>query len=280
MTFEERFKNFIDRHPYRTITADGTEWRFILDGNINGRTLVFLNGGMNMSEMWMDYIDELSDEFQILIFDYSMDKRTCEDLASGILKLFKALNIKNPILIGASFGGMLAQVIARKGNVGGLVLLATGGLDEGTIKLLKRKYFIAPLMLWYMKICNYDKLKPKMIKTGVSHAKHEPPEVQAYVESMFKVLFASYTKERDVHATGLLCNLFKVSPMVPEDFEYIRNKVLLMLPEDDFFSPRMQDNLINLMGNPKTMSIEGGHLSTVLKMQDYADTIRKFVKNM
>lgn len=53
-----------------------------------------------------------------------------------------------------------------------------------------------------------------------------------------------------------------------------------MLPEDDFFSPRMQDNLINLMGNPKTMSIEGGHLSTVLKMQDYADTIRKFVKNM
>ena len=282
MTFEERFSDFRKTHPYKSVHASGAEWRYLLTGNSDSYTLVFLNGGMNISEMWMDYIEQLADEYQLLMFDYPMEKTTCEDLASGIIELFKTLEIHKPILVGASFGGLLAEIIARKseGLVKGLVLLSTGGLDKNTIKILKRKYFLAPLMLKYMEKCNYEKLKPKMIKTGTSHAKHEPLEVQAYVRDMFSVLFASYTKEKDLHATGLLLNLFQVKPMVPEDFAYLKGKVLLMLPKQDFFTPRMQDNLIALMQEPEIIYIEGGHLGTVLKVEQYSKTIRDFTSEL
>ena len=56
------------------------------------------------------------------------------------------------------------------------MLISTGGLDANTIKSLKRQYFFAPLALWYLKHCNYEKLKPKLIRLGMSHLRGEGPE--------------------------------------------------------------------------------------------------------
>lgn len=68
-------------------------------------------------------------------------------------------------------GGMVAQIYVQKypEEIGGLILISTGGMDANTPKSLKRKYFLAPLMPWYMKRCNYEKLKPTLIKAGMSH---------------------------------------------------------------------------------------------------------------
>lgn len=59
------------------------------------------------------------------------------------------------------------------------MLISTGGLDANTIKSLKRQYFFAPLALWYLKHCNYEKLKPKLIRLGMSHLRGEGPEEAA-----------------------------------------------------------------------------------------------------
>lgn len=47
------------------------------------------------------------------------------------------------------YGGMVAQIYVQNypGEVGGLVLISTGGMDEATLKSLKKKYRLAPLML-------------------------------------------------------------------------------------------------------------------------------------
>ena len=47
------------------------------------------------------------------------------------------------------------------------MLTSTGGMDARTLKSLKKKYRLAPLLLWYMKRCNYEKLKPTLIKAGM-----------------------------------------------------------------------------------------------------------------
>ena len=81
---------------------------------------------------------------------------------------FQKLGVEDPIFVGASDGGMVAQIHTQKypNEVGGLVLISTGGMDANTLKSLNRKYRFAPLMLWYMKRCNYEKLKPKADKSG------------------------------------------------------------------------------------------------------------------
>lgn len=145
---------------------------------------------------------------------------------------------------------MVVQIYIQKypKEVGGIILISTGGMDAATLKSLKKKYFLAPLMLFYMKHCNYEKLKPKLIRAGMGHIRNESKEEIAYAQEMFETIF----KE-------------------------LEGKMLLILPDQDFFSGKMQKDLIQLMHNPTIKYVSGGHLSTVLKVEDYVQTIRGFL---
>ena len=75
-------------------------------------------------------------------------------------------------------------------------MISTGGMDAETIKSLRKKYFLAPLMLFYMKHCNYE--KPKLIKVGMGHSRNESKEELAYAKDMFETIFKDYTKEKEM----------------------------------------------------------------------------------
>ena len=148
---------------------------------------------------------------------------------------------------GTSDGGMVAQVYVQKypGETGGLVLISTGGLDANTIKSLKRQYFFAQLALWYLKHCNCEKLKPKLIRLGMSHLRGEGPEEAAYAQDMFETIFRGYRQEKD-----------------------------------DYFSEKMQRDLIRLMHEPRIAYVSGGHLTTVLQAEKFIETIRAFLPSL
>ena len=279
MLYSEKVKLFTAAHPCEEATVDGARYRYILEGNANGKTLVLLNGGMNTLEMWMDYVDGLSDDGRVLLFDYPQELRTNQELVAGMHAFFQALGVKNPIFIGASDGGMVAQIYVQKypGETGGLILISTGGMDANTLKSLKRKYFLAPLMLWYMKHCNYEKLKPALIKAGMRHIRNESAEEIAAAQDMFETIFKDYKQEKDVHISGLLADLMNQKPVTADDFAALAGKILLILPDQDFFSGKMQEDLIQLMHKPQIAYVSGGHLSTVLKTDGYIRTIRSFL---
>lgn len=93
-----------------------------------------------------------------MLFDYPRELRTNQALVVRMHAFFAKLGIASPIFIGASDGGMVAQIYPQKypNEVGGLVLVSTGGMDAATLKTLKKKYFFVPLALWYMAHCNYE----------------------------------------------------------------------------------------------------------------------------
>ena len=175
MLYSEKLKAFEAAHPCAYLTVDGASFRYVLSGQDVGKTLVLLNGGMNTLEMWMDYVEPLSNACRVLLFDYPQELRTNQALVTGMHAFFAKLGVRSPIFVGASDGGMVAQIYVQRypGETGGLVLISTGGMDENTLKSQKRKYRLAPLMLWYMKHCNYEKLKPTLIKAGMSHIRNE-----------------------------------------------------------------------------------------------------------
>ena len=280
MLYSEKLPHFAAAHPCKTVTVDGANYRYILEGNDNGKTLVFLNGGMNTLEMWIDYVDGMSGSCRVLLFDYPQELRTNQELVTGMRAFFRKLGIEKPIFVGASDGGMVAQIYVQKypGETGGLVLIATGGMDADTLKSLKKKYFLAPLMLWYMKHCNYEKLKPTLIKSGMSHIRDESAEEIAYAQDMFETIFKDFKQEKDVHISGLLADLMKQKPVTEADFAALEGKILLILPSQDFFSEKMQKDLIKLMHAPQISYVSGSHLSSVLKADDYIRTIREFLK--
>lgn len=282
MLFSEKLKDFTAAHPCETVTVDGALFRYVLSGKADGRTLVLLNGGMNTLEMWMDYVDLLSEDYRVLLFDYPQELRTNQELVTGMHAFFRKLGVSSPIFVGASDGGMVSQIYVQKypGETGGLILISTGGMDADTLQSLRRKYRLAPLMLWYMKHCNYERLKPRLIKVGMRHIRNESPEEIAYVQDMFETIFKDYKQEKDVHISGLLADLMNQTPVTAENFAALAGKILLILPDQDFFSEAMQRDLIRLMHEPKIAYVSGGHLSTVLKAEDYAQTIRSFLASV
>ena len=271
MSYSEELRAFAAAHTYVDRKVGRSTFHYVLSGKKGGKTLVLLNGGMNTLEMWMRYVDALSDEYQVLLFNYPQELRTNQELVKGMHGFFEELGIKEPVFIGASDGGMVAQIYiqAYPGDAGGLVLISTGGMDAETLKSLKKKYFFAPLMLFYMKHCNYEKLKPK-----------ESEEELAYAKDMFETIFKDYTREKDVHISGLLADLMKQTPVTEADFRALKEKILLILPDQDFFSEKMQKDLIQLMHDPAIQYVSGGHLSTILKADDYIQVIRGFLKNI
>ena len=139
---QKNWELFEKEHPCQFVTVDGARFRYILCGREGGKTLVLLNGGMNTLEMWMDYVDDLSQENRVLLFDYPQELRTNQELVVGMHSFFRKLGVREPIFVGASDGGMVSQIYVQKypGETGGLILISTGGMDENTLKSLKRKY--------------------------------------------------------------------------------------------------------------------------------------------
>ena len=93
MLFSERLKGFQAAHPCQSITVGGAQYRYVLAGNEGAQTLVLLNGGMNTLEMWMDYVDGLSEDYRVLLFDYPQQLRTNQALVAGMHAFFRALGI-------------------------------------------------------------------------------------------------------------------------------------------------------------------------------------------
>ena len=93
MLYSEKVKLFAKQHPCEEITVDGARYRYVLCGKAGARTLVFLNGGMNTLEMWMDYVDGLSEDYRVPLFDYPQQLRTNQALVAGMHAFFRALGI-------------------------------------------------------------------------------------------------------------------------------------------------------------------------------------------
>ncbi|WP_329886772.1 alpha/beta hydrolase [Pseudoramibacter faecis] len=281
MTYQEELNIFIKKYPYQTLVSGGGTFRYILVGGERRPPLVFLNGGMNVSEMWMRYVENLSEDYRILLFDYPMEFKSNQELVVGMHKFFEDLGLKNPVLIGASDGGMIAQIYTQRYSVdvGGLVLISTGGMDEQTLKSLRRKYFFAPIMLWVMKRCNYEKLKPRLIRAGMHNMpKGSDPKDVAYIQDMFETIFRDYKQEKDVHISSLLADVMHQMPVTPETFARLKGRILLILPDKDFFGGEMQKDLVGLMHDPDIMYISGGHMATILQADEYIQKIREFCR--
>lgn len=94
MLYSEKLKLFTAAHTYKNMTVGGANFNYVLSGKEDGKTLVFLNGGMNTLEMWMDYVDGLADVCRILLFDYPQELRTNQELVTGMHAFFNKLGIR------------------------------------------------------------------------------------------------------------------------------------------------------------------------------------------
>lgn len=92
---------------------DGHRLRYISSGPEKARTIVFMNG-LEIQQMFMRYVQAFEDEYRVLMIEYPTDTKSNDEQLSVINSLLEKLNIKAPIIVGASDGGMQAQTVHKK----------------------------------------------------------------------------------------------------------------------------------------------------------------------
>src|ERR1044071_2333112 len=122
----------------RDVEIDGAKVCYYELGSPNGDPVVLLHGYITSSYSWRDVWPELAKTCRVYIVDlpgYGNSEPfkkpwTADSYADFLSKLFVALKLERPIVVGAQMGGSIAAWFAAKypKHVGGLVLLAAGAM--------------------------------------------------------------------------------------------------------------------------------------------------------
>ena len=281
--YSEEWREFTALHPETSVEAEGVVFRYISIGEDDAPAIVFLNGGLNTSELWLGYIDcHLIDGYRAIIFDYPDEIETDQKLVVAMHTFFGKIGVERPVLVGAMFGGMVAQIYAKRyrSDVNAMVLISSSGMDKATIRNFRKQYRLLPLTKWFLKHRKPEKIRRKLVRFADKLADGESEEDKAYVHDMFTFLFRHYSEKKDLHIKKLLADVMNQEPMTREDFYTLKGRILLLFTSDNPLSADRQQNLESLMIEPEIRRLRGNSVSSYIKPELLLSEIVSFLKRI
>ncbi|OUM68471.1 hypothetical protein PIROE2DRAFT_3760 [Piromyces sp. E2] len=281
-SFSQDLKNFLSNYSYEEKIVKNSKFKFILSGKEGNPEIVFFNG-LNMQEAWIKYVEALEKDYRLLLFQYPLEPKTNNELLDLIMEFFKVLNIKKSLIIGASDGGMLAQLYVRRfpDNLSGLVLMTTVTLDSSYVEDMNKEKIPSSLIQFILKFVPYSMLKKKLIGTAGSYIKEETESERNYGKDFLMTIASDkYYKKKFIHIFGIVDDMRKQNNFKPEEFKKISGKILLLHPEEDLFTVEDQNKLTDLMPDPEVHKMKGGHLAFIICADEYIKTIKNFFKKI
>lgn len=283
MTLEQFYKTY----PQQTMKINGKDFRYRYHKNEDAKaTLVLLTGGIGLSDLFYLHFQKFSKNFSVLTFDYQIQFDNNKEFADAVSELLKVLNEK-VWLVGQSLGGIVGQIIAKEHPevVEGLVLSNTCSLEKNMSKEAydhlmnmienqqksKKMFKILPFGL-------YKKLIAKAVMKKTSSLNEEE---KALMKGLCNAMLKLLTREYELHMMDFLIDAKNHFGMTKEDFTVFKDKVLLILSEDDHtFNQHCKDSLIHIMPEPMVVTnLTGGHLALLVRLDSYAELVSDFIKN-
>lgn len=281
----EEFKAFDKQYPLQKTQLSKGEISYILCGPENAAyTLVLVNGGTDSCEMWLRYIKDFAQDYRVLAFDFPYGYDTLQETCMALHELLARLGIGKGILIGASLGGLIAEIFAAMypENTDALVLMSTGAFTEGTMKRYRPEIKLLTPVIGLMKVLPYSWFIKFEKNLMAGFLKEADEDSRKYFRDMVDHVYEGYSRRKDLHVTGLQKDMADQPMARREDYEYLAGRVLLLLPEDDTeFTAQAQEELKELMTDPVIQpGIRGGHLTTMLNYKDNIRYIREFISGL
>ena len=281
--FREEYRTFLQQYPYQTADVNGIQIRYQYGGKEGAPVLLFFNG-LEMQEMWMPYAMTLGKKYRFLIYEYPQHTADADgqiDFASGLLE---ALSIKEVILIGASDGGVYAQIFAKRHpeTVRAMILTTTLTIDSDYCRDLKKERFSAPLLMLLMKMIPAKKEMDILLKKSEGFLECESEEGKAYGKGFYETVASDLDyKQRFIHSFRCVYMLKDYPVFVQTDFEYLRGKIQVLIPEKDIFKKEDQERLADLFRglNAEIQSVPGGHVGFIVQAHKYIELMDHFMES-
>ena len=134
MTLKEKFAEYDKKVPKQRVRLKGGdfEYRYYKNSHVEKEiTLVLLAGGSGLGEGMFYMFDDFKEKYSIITFNYPMDFKSNAALADAIAELLKHTGAENIYLVGQSYGGLIAQITARRHPeiIKGMILSGTCSLS-------------------------------------------------------------------------------------------------------------------------------------------------------
>jgi pimeloyl-ACP methyl ester carboxylesterase len=140
-----RLMKFRAAHPYKALEIAGVRWEYIACG-CGEETLLMLPGGLRVAETCFVQIESFEKDYRVIVPTYPR-VWTMDEITDGLMTILNMERVAQVNVLGQSYGGWVAQVLARRYPmvVKRLILSGTGPL---TVTLLERAgSFMALLLL-------------------------------------------------------------------------------------------------------------------------------------
>ena len=189
--FKKEYEAFLKKVPYQTAVVDDVKVRYQYGGKDGAPVILFFNG-LEMQEMWMPYAEKLGKEYRFLIYEYPFHTTKADEQIDFAAKLLNTLSIEKVILIGASDGGIYAQIFAKRHPelVLTMILTTTLTVDSDYVRDIRKERFSTPILLLLLKLVPAKTELNLILKKSEGFLKCESEEDQNRLADLFRKLDA------------------------------------------------------------------------------------------
>jgi pimeloyl-ACP methyl ester carboxylesterase len=279
MICESVVENFIKEKLMGYIDSQGIKLYYEVHGE--GRPLVLIGGIAQQICMWNYQIEELKNDFTVVVFDGrgtgrsdKPEKEYSVDIfADDVKTIINTLSLGKPHILGVSFGGFIAQKVAYKYKslIDKLILVNTAFGGPG---------YISPSM----EVLNnmlYGAQGSNPVEKGINslsfsftdeYFKNNRDKIKELVECLLKNPQPNYAYQGQVFA-GATFNMESES-------KEIKNETLVIVSELDRVVPKENGIMLqqNIPNSKLTKITNAGHLSFIEKYQEFNISVKEFLK--
>ena len=280
--FKKEYDAFLKKVPYQTAVVDNIKVRYQYGGRDGAPVILFFNG-LEMQEMWMPYAEKLGKKYRFLIYEYPFHTANADEQIDFAAKLLKALSIEKVILIGASDGGVYAQIFAKRHpeSVLAMILTTTLTIDSDYVRDIRKERFSTPIFLLLLKLVPAKTEMKLLLKKSTGFLECESEEERKYGRGFYEAVTSDLNyKRRFIHSFKCVYMLKDYPVFKESDFEHLRGKIQVLLPEKDIFKKEDQHRLADLFGklDAEILSVPGGHVGFIVQSEYYIDLMEKFLE--
>jgi len=282
--FKKEYAAFLSKVPYQTAVVGGVKVRYQYGGKDGAPVILFFNG-LEMQEMWMPYAERLGKNYRFLIYEYPFHTTNADEQIDFAAKLLKALSIEKVILIGASDGGVYAQIFAKRHPEAVLTMILTTTLtvDSDYVRDIQKERFSTPILLLLMKLVPAKAELNLLLKKSKGFLECESEANQKYGRGFYETVASDLNyKQRFIHSFECVYRLKDYPYFKESDFEYLRGKIQVLLPEKDMFKKEDQNRLVELFRklDAEILDVPGGHVGFIVQSDCYIDLMEKFLEKI
>jgi pimeloyl-ACP methyl ester carboxylesterase len=268
----ERLRAFRADYPNKSLPVSGVQWKYRICG-VGTRALLMLPGGELVNDMGFDLAAALAPRFRVVYPAYPR-VQSLDDLADGIAAILAAENIARASVLGASFGGAVAQCMVRRhpDRIERLILSNTGVPLAYLVRGRKIANAILSSIPWPLLRVLLAKSIMKLLRA--------PADERSFWRNYAKALFATQLTKADVMANLRIQYEYHLQyRFKPDDLAAWPGKIFVIESDNDIFNAERRKALRDTYPQAPVYTFHGaGHAPAFSRAAEYLEVLGRFLE--